>query len=215
MLIVRTSLRSALTLAVLGAVVAIATAWWLGLPGKRASRPERWFAPGPLGHEAGRAVPLPGPAAFLSRHIGGLGSPAAAAWARHNGLTPALSFSHNLNTVFPPTLFAEYPDFFPMVNGKRERPAEHSQSWNPDLGRPDVAIHAANHTGVVVNQIDPAGWQTDVVHQCRDFFVGDHFANGFFNLGKTRGCFFDTGANRHTRMNQNLTTIDIRKEIGA
>ena len=31
-----------------------------------------------------------------------------------------------------------------MVNGKRERPAEHSQSWNPDLGRPDVAIHAAN-----------------------------------------------------------------------
>ena len=143
MLIERTSLRSALTLAVLGAVVAIATAWWLGLPGQRASRPERWFAPGPLGHEAGRAVPLPGPAAFLSRHIGGLGSPAAAAWARHNGLTPALSFSHNLTTVFPPTLFAEHPDFFPMVNGKRERPAAQSFSWNPDLSRPDVAVYAA------------------------------------------------------------------------
>ena len=31
-----------------------------------------------------------------------------------------------------------------MVDGKRERPAEHSQTWNPDLSRPDVAIHAAS-----------------------------------------------------------------------
>ncbi len=96
-----------------------------------------------MGYEPGRETPRPGSAAFLTRHIGGLGTPVAAAWARHNGLTPALSFSHNLASVFPPTLFAEHPDFFPLVNGKRERPAAQSHSWNPDLSRVDVAIYAA------------------------------------------------------------------------
>ena len=139
----RSLLRVALTLAAFGVVIAITTGWWIRLQRDRASQPERWFAPGPMGHERGRAPPPPGPTAFLTRHIGGLGSPAAAAWARHNDLTPALSFSHNLNHVFPPTLFATHPDYFPMVNGKRERPADNSYSWNPDLSRPDVAIHAA------------------------------------------------------------------------
>ncbi len=139
----RSPLRVALTLAGLAVVVAIPTGWWLRLQRDHASQPERWFAPGPMGHEPGRAVPPAGPAAFLTRHIGGLGSPAAAAWARHNGLTPALSFSHNLASVFPPSLFEKHPDYFPMVNGKRERPAEHSQSWNPELSGPDVAIYAA------------------------------------------------------------------------
>lgn len=139
----RSPLQIALTLGVVAAVGAIGTAGALRLQRDRPTLPERWFAPGPLGHEPGQAAPPPGPAAFLTRHIGGLGSPAAAAWAQHNGLTPALSFSHNLANVFPPSLFEKQPDYFPLVNGKRERPAEHSHAWNPDLSRPDVALHAA------------------------------------------------------------------------
>ena len=129
----RTPLGIALTLGGLGAILAIAAGEWSRLQGNHASQPERWFAPGPIGHEHGRASPAPGSSAFLTRHIGGLDSPAAVDWARCNGLTPPLSFLHNLWSVFPPSLFATHPEYFPMVNGKRERPAEHSQSWNPDL----------------------------------------------------------------------------------
>ncbi len=140
----RSPLHIALTLGVLVAVGSIGTVAALRLHRDRPTLAERWFTPGPLGHEPGQAAPPPGPAAFLTRHIDGLGSPASAAWARHNGLTPPLSFLHNLASVFPPSLFEKHPDYFPMVDGKRERPAEHSQTWNPDLSRPDVAIHAAS-----------------------------------------------------------------------
>ena len=143
MLAERSSLRVALTLMLGGAVVAITVGWWFWLQRDQASHQERWFAPGPIGHEGGRAAPPPRSAAFLTRSIGGLGSPAASAWGRSNGLTPALSFSENLASVFPPSLFAKQPEYFPMVNGKRERPADNSQYWNPDLSRPDVALHAA------------------------------------------------------------------------
>ena len=143
MLAERSSFRLSITGVTCLAVLAIAAAWGLRWQRDRASLPERWFAPGPMGREPGQASPPPGPAAFLSRHIGGLGSPAAAAWAQHNHLTPALSFSHNLGSVFPPTLFAAHPDYFPLVNGKREQPSAQSYSWNPDLSRPDVALHAA------------------------------------------------------------------------
>ena len=143
MLAERSSLRVALTLMLGGAVVAITGGWWFWMQRDQASHQERWFAPGPLGHERGRAAPPPRSAAFLTRSIGGLGSPAASAWGRSNGLTPALSFSENLASVFPPSLFAKQPEYFPMVNGKRERPADNSQYWNPDLSRPDVALHAA------------------------------------------------------------------------
>ena len=115
----RSPLQIALTLGVLVAVGSIGTVAALRLQRDRPTLPERWFTPGPLGHEPGQAAPPPGPAAFLTRHIGGLGSPAAAAWARHNGLTPPLSFLHNLASVFPPSLFEKHPEYFPMVDGKR------------------------------------------------------------------------------------------------
>ena len=139
----RTLFRVSIAVGLLGAAVAIVAGWWICLERDRAAQPERWFAPGPWGREPGRALPPPGTDAFLTRHIDGLGSPANAAWAQHNGLTPPLSFSHNLANVFPPTLFAGHPDYFPLVNGQRERPAARSYAWNPDLSRPDVALHAA------------------------------------------------------------------------
>lgn len=135
--------RVLFTLGGLALAVAVWSAWSLALQRSRVLHRERWFAPGPWGHEAGRSAPAPGAVAFLTRHIGGLGSPDAAAWARHNRLTPSLDFSHNLANVFPPGLFASHPEYFPWVNGQRYQPAVGSGSWNPDLGRDDVALRAA------------------------------------------------------------------------
>jgi hypothetical protein len=55
-----------------------------------------------------------------------------------------LSFSHNLARVFPPSLYAQHPEYFPLVSGERLRPASTGPvNWNPDLGNPAVARHAA------------------------------------------------------------------------
>lgn len=109
-----------------------------------ASRPvERWFLPGALGHEQGRTPPRPSERAFLTRAMGGGGRYDENAWAGHNRLTPRLSFSHNLGSVFPPALYGEHPEYFPEEKGKRIRPPDGAQWWNPDLGREDVAAFAA------------------------------------------------------------------------
>lgn len=134
------------TITALGGVLAVVSL--LVGEGKRFSvsaggETERWFAPGAWGWEAGKSAPAPGPSAYLTRHVGGLGAPAAVAWARHNHLTDALSFSHNLGGVFPASLYAEHPEYFPEVKGRRVRPVNGAHALNPDLGRADVAAHAA------------------------------------------------------------------------
>jgi hypothetical protein len=65
-------------------------------------------------------------------------------WSRQNGLTKGLSFSHNLLRIFPPSLYAEHPEFFPLENGVRLQPPEGSYYWQPDIGREDVAAYAAD-----------------------------------------------------------------------
>lgn len=64
-------------------------------------------------------------------------------WGGHNGLTKSLEFSHHLARVFPPELYTAHPEFFPLVDGGRMHPPGGSVSWNPDLGRVDVAKYAA------------------------------------------------------------------------
>ena len=65
-------------------------------------------------------------------------------WSRLNNLTKPLAFSHNLGRVFPPELFLRHPEYFPLVDGQRLRPAPGGPLfWNPDLGRLEVATHAA------------------------------------------------------------------------
>ena len=49
----------------------------------------------------------------------------------------------------------------------------------------NVAILRPNDTGVVVNQIDAAGWQSNVIDQGGHFFFGNDFSNGFFYSGKS------------------------------
>jgi hypothetical protein len=81
---------------------------------------------------------------FLTRSFEGGPGPAGAAWERRNGRTAGVSFSHNLETVFPAGLYREHPEFFPLVEGRRFQPRPGAATnWQPDLGREDVAVYAA------------------------------------------------------------------------
>jgi hypothetical protein len=103
----------------------------------------RWFQPGGLGAEPGgqpRKIP---PQTFLTRALSGTDRSDGGVWANHNQLTPRFAFSHNLNQIFAPKIYDSHPEFFPLEAGRRLRPPEKSQWWNPDLGRTDVAAFAA------------------------------------------------------------------------
>lgn len=104
---------------------------------------ERWFIPTDLGHEPGSPAPEPGPHAFLTRHLWASTNEDNGEWARRNHTARGLFFSHNLSRIFPLDLFDQHPEFFPMIQGERRRPAPGRPSWNPDLGEPSVALHAA------------------------------------------------------------------------
>lgn len=84
------------------------------------------------------------PPGFQTRAFSGLNTKAELEWGRRNGLTKSLAFSHHLAEVFPRALYARHPEFFPLENGKRIEPRPTGPVfWNPDIARPDVAIHAA------------------------------------------------------------------------
>ena len=109
----------------------------------------RQFVPGELGREP--ASPLAAdraalsPRAYLTRALGVTERvEGGAEWAECNRLTPRLAFSHNLSRIFPPSLQAEHPEFFPLESGRRLMPPAGAGWWNPDLGRTDVAEWAAD-----------------------------------------------------------------------
>lgn len=104
----------------------------------------RQFVPGALGYEAGAPAPAPGPGAFLTRAFSMPGDGQdGRRWQAANQVAGRLQFSHNLHRVFPPALSASHPEFFPLIGGARLKPAPKIIDWNPDLGREDVARHAA------------------------------------------------------------------------
>ena len=134
-------LRPPLALLALVAAAGALAAWsW---PRIFPAEPARWFVPGALGGEPGRAAPAAGTGAYLTRAMSLGGGEEAARWAERNGLTPSLGFSHHLAEIFPPKLHERHPEFFPLVAGARVRPQPNTHSWQPDLGRADVAAHAA------------------------------------------------------------------------
>jgi hypothetical protein len=145
LIIVPSRPRIPIAAAVFATAAVVAGAWWLVSRSPQSSEPERWFVPGPLGHVPGRTAPPPSARAFLTRAISGIGPNGGTAWARHNNLTAPLAFSHNLTRVFPLGLYASHPDYFPLVGGARMLPAPPPRptNWNPDLGNPAVAAHAA------------------------------------------------------------------------
>lgn len=124
---------------------------------------ERHFMPGELGFEGGGASfgeaqidiqrgRVCKEREFLTRTIYGVEQADGGSWGRNNRLTPGLSFSHNLGSVFPPELYALYPHFFPMEKGRRIRPPVGAAWWNPDIGREDVAKYAGNRARAYFSQ---------------------------------------------------------------
>lgn len=128
-------------LIVLLGVTAVGLAAQTTAPGNGDVR--RRFMPGPLGLEDGAPPPSPARFSYRTRAMTGVETGEAEVWAKENGLGPALAFSHNLATIFPPDLAATHPEFFPLVEGKRLVPDAGVINWNPDLGRPDVAAWTA------------------------------------------------------------------------
>lgn len=103
----------------------------------------RQFVPGALGYEAGADAPPAGRAAYHTRSMSMPGVPGGERWQAANQVTGHFNFSHNLHRVFPPSLYPSHPEYFPWVDGARWQPAAKASDWNPDLGREDVARHAA------------------------------------------------------------------------
>ena len=125
-----------------GALVAGLLIWGLVL---FSNQPERWFVPGPLGHERGHAIQQVSGRAFLTRAMSGVDRQDGGEWVRKNNLTSAFAFSEALARVFPASIFKLHPEYFPLVEGQRLQPTYGgSIFWNPDLGRKDVAIYAAD-----------------------------------------------------------------------
>lgn len=126
-------------LALLGGMVG-----WLGFSSEtQVQETERWFIPGALGHDPGAAPAPLSERAFLTRAMGSLGGKAGKEWAERNKLTPRLNVGHSMGRIFPPSIYDEHPEFFPLEAGERIRPPENAQWWQPDLGRQDVAEYAA------------------------------------------------------------------------
>jgi hypothetical protein len=149
-------------LAVAASIAAALVCGWIV---HQASYTDFWFMPGPLGHVRIRTADLPrslrlsisdsgpqrlsvsdfqrfGARPYLTRVIG-LRTPEEQEWGRHNRLTDGIPFSHHLAAVFPRDLYKTHPEYFPLIAGKRLDPPSGPVFWQPDLGREDVAQHAA------------------------------------------------------------------------
>jgi hypothetical protein len=82
--------------------------------------------------------------AYLSREFSGYANAEGAEWCRHNGLRARLEFSHALGRAFPPDLFTEHPEWFPLLWGKRYQPSSTAdRDWQPNLAVKETADHAA------------------------------------------------------------------------
>jgi hypothetical protein len=139
-----------------------------------------WYFPGGLGEvipaRADWSVP-PGVTveapAYLSRDLAGLSGAEDQAWARRNLLRERFAFIHNVANIFPPALYDEHPEFFPLRAGVRARPTDaDARVWQPDFSNPAVAAYAAA--------------------QARQFF-DEHPNAPSFSLGLNDGVDFDEG----------------------
>jgi hypothetical protein len=121
---------------------------------------ERWFVPGELGHELGKAPSTPGEGAFRIRSIIAPGPGLLGEWARRNQLTQRRGQLHNLAYIFHPQLFDAHPEFFPLVDGERWRPPDDPRlvAWQPDLAEPAAIAHAADYARRYFSENPEAWW---------------------------------------------------------
>ncbi len=109
----------------------------------------RWLIPGPLGEDVPANERLVVPCstqtyspAILSRlwsgaHYGGV-------WSLRQRIHGRYAFHHNLLRIFPPELFDEHPEYFPMHGEERYRPGEEDHNWQPCMTDPGGIQRAAD-----------------------------------------------------------------------
>jgi hypothetical protein len=66
-------------------------------------------------------------------------------WERHNFCRARYNFHHNLLNIFVPSkLYEIHPEWFPEIDGKRQRPKDDQDpGWQPCLSNREVARYAA------------------------------------------------------------------------
>ncbi len=117
----------------------------------------RWLIPGPLGEDIPRQERIVVPVCrrveepvLLGRRWSGVDDRSGAEWSLRQRVTPTsrynrYKFSHNLGKIFrPEKYFDEHPEYFPMRDGQRFRPATGSHSnWQPCMTEPGTVQVAA------------------------------------------------------------------------
>lgn len=141
----------------------------------------RWLYPGPSGTHVPKASALPIPdeiasrPAYISRTISTFRDPErpdAGDWLRHHRQNWTISHHHNLNKLISPDEFYEsHPEFFPLINGKREKPEPEGYGWQP-------VLHA---DGIVQASIDKITKYFDENAHATSFSLGINDNNNFEN----------------------------------
>jgi hypothetical protein len=112
----------------------------------------RWFFPTALGEVVPRRASFRvGPLAereepsFHSRQWSAAAPFDGDDWERHNLCRARYNFHHNLLNVFVPSkLYDVHPEWFPEINGKRQRPKDDEDpGWQPCLSNLEAARYAA------------------------------------------------------------------------
>lgn len=122
----------------------------------------RWYEPGTLGEvipdrSAWRVNRLNRHVrpSYLSRGLSGMRRGDVSefnTWRIRNLLRQTLPPNHNIHRVVTPDLFETHPEWFPLINGKRQRPDRISgYNPNPDYTNTALADYAA---GVAANYFD-------------------------------------------------------------
>ncbi len=112
----------------------------------------RWLLPGPHGTSVPANATIGVPAAdirqapaFFSRKFSGLVTEDERTWTLHLRMSSRVRFHHNLLNLFPVETWADArPEFFPLIDGERRRPASNADyKWHPCFTAPGIAEEAA------------------------------------------------------------------------
>jgi len=112
----------------------------------------RWFFPTALGEVVPRRATFAVGSltereepSFHSRQWSSAAPFESGEWERHNLCRARYNFHHNLLNIFVPSkLFDVHPEWFPEINGKRQRPHDDQDpGWQPCLSNVEAARYAA------------------------------------------------------------------------
>lgn len=113
----------------------------------------RWLFPGEMGTVIPRSADVTIPArqitsvpTYISRTISSMYD--MGAWLRHQRQHWTIQHHHNLNKLFAPDKFYDrHPEFYPMIDGQRQKPDAEGYVWQPVLDAPGIVDAAVESIG--------------------------------------------------------------------